>query len=279
MSVIRSTPPQGAAPDVSSDASPAATSWQWSARFFGVWLVLIVVWELVVRTGLRTGLFMPPPSSIVMSLGRMIGNGTLFGHLSATLGRIALGLAVGGSAGLALGLGMGTSRRLRHAMDPVIAALHPIPRLAFFPLLIVIFGIGEYSKVAAVSLGAFFPMLLNTLAGIRGLNPVHLELARCYGANRWQMFTRILVPGSMPLILTGVRLSANVAFHATVGVEMIGSRNGIGSMLWLSWQTFHINQLYALLIVIATIGIVLSLLIRALSARLMPWLVDRRIAG
>lgn len=255
------------------DASSAAISWRWSARFVAVWVVLIVAWELVVRSGLRTGLFMPPPSSIVMSLGRMIGNGTLFGNLIATVSRIALGLAIGGSIGLALGLGMGTSRRLRHALDPLVAALHPIPRLAFFPLLIVLFGIGEYSKVAAVSLGAFFPMLLNTLAGVRSLNPVHLELARSYGANRRQMFTRILLPGSLPLILTGVRLASNTAFHATVGVEMIGSRQGIGSMLWLSWQTFHINQLYALLLVIATIGIVLSLLIRWVSARVAPWQV------
>jgi NitT/TauT family transport system permease protein len=190
--------------------------------------------------------------------------------------RIEVGLAIGGIAGVVLGLAMGASTRLRHALDPLVAALHPIPRLAFFPLLIVVFGIGEYSKIAAVSLGAFFPLLLNTLSGVRGLNPVHVELALSCGASRWQMFRRILVPGSMPHILTGLRLSANVAFHATVGVEMIGSRNGIGSMLWLSWQTFHINQLYALLIVIASIGLGLASIVRWISARAVPWLVDRR---
>jgi NitT/TauT family transport system permease protein len=249
---------------------------RWTSRFIVVWVVFVAVWEMLVRSGLYSGLFMPAPSAIVMSLGRMIGNGTLFGHLAATMTRIAVGLAIGGIAGVVLGLAMGASTRLRHALDPLVAALHPIPRLAFFPLLIVVFGIGEYSKIAAVSLGAFFPLLLNTLSGVRGLNPVHVELALSCGASRWQMFRRILVPGSMPHILTGLRLSANVAFHATVGVEMIGSRNGIGSMLWLSWQTFHINQLYALLIVIASIGLGLASIVRWISARAVPWLVDRR---
>ena len=249
---------------------------RWTSRFIVVWVVFVAVWEMLVRSGLYSGLFMPAPSAIVMSLGRMIGNGTLFGHLAATMTRIAVGLAIGGIAGVVLGLAMGASSRLRHALDPLVAALHPIPRLAFFPLLIVVFGIGEYSKIAAVSLGAFFPLLLNTLSGVRGLNPVHVELALSCGASRWQMFRRILVPGSMPHILTGLRLSANVAFHATVGVEMIGSRNGIGSMLWLSWQTFHINQLYALLIVIASIGLGLASIVRWISARAVPWLVDRR---
>jgi NitT/TauT family transport system permease protein len=175
---------------------------------------------------------------------------------------------------VSLGLGMGTSKRLRRLVDPVVAALHPIPRLAFFPLLIVVFGVGETSKLAAVSLGAFFPMLLNTVAGVRGMNPVHLELARNFGASRRQMFLHVLLPGSMPLMLTGLRLSTNVAFHSTIGVEMIGSRTGIGAMLWLSWQTFRIDHLYAILVVIAAIGIGLATLIRWVTQRSAPWMMD-----
>jgi NitT/TauT family transport system permease protein len=187
---------------------------------------------------------------------------------------------IGGiTAGLLLGLAMGMSRRLRRVVDPIVAALHPIPRLAFFPLLIVVFGVGEMSKLAAVSLGAFFPMLLNTVAGVRGMNPVHLELGRSYGASRRQMFWHVLLPGSLPLMLTGLRLSSNVAFHATIGVEMVGSRTGIGSLLWLSWQTFSIDQLYAALTVIAALGIGLASLIRWVTARGAPWLAERPSAA
>jgi NitT/TauT family transport system permease protein len=107
------------------------------------------------------------------------------------------------------------------------------------------------------------------------MNPVHLELARSFGATRRQMFLRVLLPGSLPLMLTGLRLSANVAFHATIGVEMVGSRTGIGSLLWLSWQTFRIDQLYATLVIIATIGIGLAALIRWVTVRGAPWLAER----
>ena len=260
-------------------AVPAAVPVRWSVRFFLVWMVLLGIWELVVRSGLKTGMFLPAPSLIASSLGRMIADGTLASHLSFTIVRIIAGLIGGASAGLLLGLAMGMSTRLRRLMDPIVAALHPIPRLAFFPLLIVVLGVGESSKLAAVSLGAFFPMLLNTVAGVRGMNPVHLELARSYGATRRQMFLRVLLPGSMPLMLTGLRLSSNVAFHATIGVEMVGSRTGIGSLLWLSWQTFRIDQLYATLTVIAAIGIGLATLIRWVTVRGAPWLAERPAAA
>jgi NitT/TauT family transport system permease protein len=256
-------------------AIPSALPVRWSVRFLVVWVVLLAVWELVVRAGLYSGLFLPAPSRIAGSLGNMIGDGTLALHLVSTLTRIVMGLLVGATVGVLLGLLMGMSRRIRRVFDPIVAALHPIPRLAFFPLLIVLFGIGEVSKLAAVALGAFFPMLLNTVAGVRGMNPVHLELARSYGATRRQMFLRVLLPGSMPLMLTGLRLSANVAFHATIGVEMVGSRVGIGSLLWLSWQTFRIDQLYATLTVIATIGIGLATIIRWITVRGAPWLAER----
>ena len=253
---------------------PAAVPVRWSARFFLVWVAVLGVLEAFVRSGAHTGLFLPAPSSVLVSLGQMLASGSLPGHLGATLSRITLGLLCGAGVGVTLGLLMGTSKRLRRVLDPLVAAIHPIPRLAFFPLLIVVLGVGESSKLAGVSLGAFFPMLLNTVAGVRGMNPVHLELARNFGASRRQMFLHVLLPGSMPLMLTGLRLSANAAFHSTIGVEMVGSRTGIGALLWLSWQTFRIDHLYAILVVIAAIGIGLATLIRWITQRSAPWMVD-----
>ena len=261
------------------EAVPAAVPVRWSLRFALVWVVLLAVWEVLVEAGLYTGLFFPAPSAIVLSLARLVQDGTLFMHIGYTIGRIFMGLIGGALAGLLIGLAMGMSRRLRRVIDPVVAALHPIPRLAFFPLLIVLFGVGEMSKLAAVSLGAFFPMLLNTVAGVRGMNPVHLEIGRSFGATRRQMFMHVLLPGSLPLMLTGLRLSSNVAFHATIGVEMVGSRTGIGSLLWLSWQTFSIDQLYAALTVIAALGIGLAALIRWITVRGAPWLAERPAAA
>lgn len=268
-----------AASGATQTAIPSALPVRWSIRFALVWIVLLLAWELVIRAGWYSGLFLPAPSKIAASLGSMTADGTLVTHLTFTLTRIMGGLLVGATVGVLLGLLMGMSRRVRRLFDPIVAALHPIPRLAFFPLLIVLFGIGEVSKLAAVALGAFFPMLLNTVAGVRGMNPVHLELARSYGATRRQMFTLVLLPGSMPLMLTGLRLSANVAFHATIGVEMVGSRTGIGSLLWLSWQTFRIDQLFATLTVIATIGIGLATIIRWITLRGAPWMAERPLTA
>ena len=265
-----SNTPQGTAPVTTAAAMPS----RWSARFFLIWMAILAALELLVQTGAERSLFLPAPSTVAVSLGRMLADGSLGMHLVATLSRIALGLLLGAGLGVLLGLAMGTSKRLRRVIDPLVAAVHPIPRLAFFPLLIVVLGVGESSKLAGVALGAFFPMLLNTVAGVRGLNPVHLEIARNYGASRGQMFLHVLLPGAMPLMLTGLRLSANAAFHSTIGVEMVGSRTGIGAMLWLSWQTFRIDHLYAILVVIAAIGIGLATLIRWVTQRSAPWMLD-----
>lgn len=258
--------------DVVSLPKPIKNQKRWTMRFLIVWILLLVGLEVLIRTGVFSGLFLPAPSVIAAALGQMISNGTLAHHLAATTSRIAVGLFVGATVGVTLGLAMGVSRRLRRIADPLVAALHPIPKLAFFPLLIVVFGVGESSKLAAVSLGAFFPMVLNTVAGVRGMDRVHIELANNFGASRRQMFLHVLLPGSMPLMLTGLRLSSNVAFHSTIGVEMVGARTGIGAMLWNSWQTFRIDQLYALLVVIAALGIGLAALIRWVTRRSAPWM-------
>lgn len=255
--------------------APAAVANRWTVRFVVVWVVLLIGLEILVRSGADLGLFLPAPSVVLKALGEMVSDGTLAINLAATFARIAGGLFFGVSIGVSMGLAVGTSERLRHIVDPIVAALHPIPRLAFFPLLIVVFGLGESSKIAAVSLGAFFPMFLNTVAGVRAMSPMHLDLGRNYGADRRQVFLHVLLPGAMPLMLTGLRLSANTAFHGTIGVEMVGARTGLGAMLWLSWQTFRIDNLYALLVVIAAIGIGLVTLIRWISIRTAPWLVEK----
>jgi NitT/TauT family transport system permease protein len=174
---------------------------------------------------------------------------------------------------------MGWSPRLQIVLNPVIAAFHPIPKIALFPLIIVLLGIGEQSKIVAVAVGAFFPMLLNTLAGVRGISPVHFDLARNYGASTGQMFRRVLLPGSLPMVFTGLRISANVAFLSTIGVEMVAARNGLGSLLWLSWQLFRMEQLYATLVVIALIGVGLTMLIRWVARQTAPWLGERHVTA
>jgi ABC-type nitrate/sulfonate/bicarbonate transport system permease component len=245
------------------------------------WLPAIIIglglalWELLSRTGQLSALFFPAPSTIIASLIQMILNGKLAIHLRATIERLVIGFAIGGSAGLLLGLAMGWSPRLRQIVDPLIAAIHPIPKIAIFPLIMIIFGIGEASKIVAISIAAFFPMLLNCMSGVRQLNPVYFEVTQNYRASRWKTFSRLIVPGSLPLILTGTRLAINMAMVIAIAVELLAAKEGLGVIIWFSWQTLRIEELYASLVVIAGLGVGINLFLQYLSKRLTPWYIDQ----
>jgi len=241
----------------------------------GVVAAALAIWEWQVGTGSLSALFFPAPSAIALTLVRLLTSGELATHLSATLSRLFLGFALGGLPSLILGLTMGWSRRLRAVVDPFIAAAHPVPKIAVLPLIMIIFGIGESSKVVVVAVATFFPMLINTMAGVRQISPIHFEVAQSYGASVFKVFTRVIAPGSLPLVLTGARLALNVALLVTIAVELVAAQEGLGEMIWFAWQTLRTEELYASLIVIAALGIILSLLLQYLTARLVPWQVER----
>jgi ABC-type nitrate/sulfonate/bicarbonate transport system permease component len=238
-------------------------------------LAILVLWEVLSRLGKISLLFFPPPSLILSTLWQMIVSGKLWPHMLATFERLALGFSMGGFAGLILGLGMGWSSRLRAVADPIIAALHPIPKIAIFPLIMIIFGIGEASKVVAIAIAAFFPMLINSMAGVRQLSPVYFEVTQNYGANRRKTFSRVIIPGSLPLILTGIRLAINMAMVIAIAVELLAAKEGLGVIIWFSWQTLRIEDLYASLIVIAVLGISINLLLQHITHKLAPWYNDQ----
>jgi ABC-type nitrate/sulfonate/bicarbonate transport system permease component len=239
-----------------------------------VLLTIGLLWEVGSHAGLISRTLAPPPSAILAELRAIALSGLLWTHLLATMARLGVGLMAGATIGVGLGLALGWSTPLRHAFDPVVAAIHPIPKIALFPLLIAALGIGESSKVTSVAIGAFFPALLNTIAGVRSINQVQIDLARNYGASKRAMFRRILLPGSLPMVMTGLRLSANVAFLSTIGIEMVAADTGLGSMLWLSWQVYRIERMYATLFVISIIGILIASLIRRASLRAVPWMPE-----
>jgi NitT/TauT family transport system permease protein len=236
---------------------------------------VLAVWEWRVHAGGLSALFFPAPSTIALTLVRLLGSGELASHLSATLSRLSLGFALGGLPGLTLGLTMGWSRRLRLVIDPLIAAAHPVPKIAILPLIMIIFGIGETSKVVVIAVVVFFPMLINTMAGVRQISPIHFEVAQNYGARLFKVFTRVVVPGSLPFVLTGARLALNVGLLVTIAVELVAAQEGLGEMIWFAWETLRTEELYASLIVIAALGIGLNFVLQRLTAHLVPWQVER----
>jgi ABC-type nitrate/sulfonate/bicarbonate transport system permease component len=234
----------------------------------------LAVWEVLARTEVVSPMFFPPPSSIAAALSHALIDGEMAIHARVTILRVLVGFALGAGPGLLLGLAMGASSRFRAQLDPLVAAAHPIPKIAVLPLILVIFGIGEASKLVLAALGAFFPMVINTMAGVRQISPIHFEVARSYGATKRKLFTRLVLPGSLPMALAGARLSLNVALMLTIAGELVAAQQGLGRMLWFAWQTFRIVEVYAGLVVISVIGIGLNVILARFSAWAMPWYAD-----
>jgi len=166
---------------------------------------------------------------------------------------------------------MGLSPGIRRFADPFVAAAHPIPKIAILPIVMVFLGIGEVSKIAMSALSVFFPLLINTMTGVRQISPIHFDVAKSYGATRWKLFTRVVVPAAMPMILSGLRIGLNMALVVTISVEIVTASVGLGALIWLSWETLRIDVLYAALVVTAAFGILFNLLTQFLLVRLVPW--------
>ena len=233
-------------------------------------------WEWASRTGVISRLFFPPPSEVLVTLGRSIRTGELPQHLGATLSRVALGIGSGGVAGYLLGLVLGESARLRAFVDPVIATLHPIPKLAVLPFIMMVFGVGEMSKIVVIGVAVFFPMLLTTMAGVRQIQTAYFDVAATYGATWYQTFAHVVLPGSLPFAMTGLRLSFNIGLVISLAIEIATARVGLGRLIWYAWETMRIEQLYAALAVIAALGVSFNLFLTWLSTRLVPWHVERQ---
>ncbi len=260
-----------AALTIETDAAAPAIPYRVRWVAFGLLLVGLFVWEIAVRIGWISPLFFPPPSLIALTLGHMARTLPFWSALGITLARLIGGVALGASAGLLVGWAMGAIRPVRLTLAPVVAVLHPLPKLALFPLFLILLGIGEASKIALVALTAFFPMLINTLAGVEQIDRTYWEVAANYGAKGFALLRRVIVPGSLPLALVGLRLAINNALMITVAVEMLSAQQGLGVQIWLAWQTLRTEDLYVVLVTIALLGLVINWSLERLTRYWLPW--------
>ena len=233
--------------------------------------LLLGLWELGVRLEVVDALHFPAPSTIARTTWRLTQEGVLTRHLAATASRVAWSVLIGGSAGLLLGVAMGRSARLRAAVDPFVAALHPVPKIAILPLIMVIFGIGDVSLVIVIATGAFFPMLITTMTGVAQINPIHDDVARLHRASTARVMFRVVLPASAPSVLAGLRLALNTALLITIAVEMVAARTGLGSMIWLGWTTLRTEEIYVALAMTILFGLAVNLVISAITYFALPW--------
>ena len=234
-------------------------------------LGLLLVWEILSRTGVADPRFFPPPSTIIRTLADMVRSGELPFHIGVSLRRILIGFVLGSVPAVLLGLAMGLARPLRALFMPIVAAIYPIPKIAIYPLIIFYLGIGEASKVTIVALSIFFLVLLNTMAGVLGLDRAYFNIARAYGAGARSIFTTVAMPGAMPQIFTGLKLAMGFALIVIVGAELLGSDAGIGFLIWRSYQIFAIEAMYVGLLVTAMLGWLATIALDWLERLAMPW--------
>ncbi len=227
--------------------------------------------EFITRMEILPSLFFPPPTVVVSTLYRMTTEGALLEHLAATVTRLLTGFVLGGIPGMILGMMMGWSLPVRRIFDPFIAALHPVPKISSLPIIMIIFGIGFVSRTIVVAVASFFPMLINTMAGVRQIHPIYFDVAQNCGASRLQVLRRVVLPGATPFILAGVRLGLNVSLSISLAVELLLADKGIGTLIWMAWQTLRIEELYATIVTAAAVGISIRLFVQFLLSRFVPW--------
>lgn len=239
-------------------------------------LVVLAVWWAVAALQLISPLFLPPPGQVLHKLVTIAGaqgfmDATLWQHLAASLMRILIALLAATIIGIPVGIAMGLSPTLRGILDPLIELYRPVPPLAYLPLMVIWFGIGETSKILLIYLAIFAPVAMSALAGVKSTQQVRVRAAQSLGASRLQVLWFVILPGALPEMLTGLRIGLGVGWSTLVAAELIAATRGLGFMVQSAGEFLATDVVLAGIAVIAAIAFVLELGLRALQRRLTPW--------
>jgi NitT/TauT family transport system permease protein len=262
--------------DDDTEAMAAAPKSFWAAHEHAIlgivaMLLFLAFWEMAVRLGWVNPLFTSSPSQIALTGYEMFADGSIYEHIRVSAYEFFVGYGAAIIIGVPLGILMGWYSRVNAVLDPFVSALYATPRIALLPLIMIWFGIGVMSKIAIVFLGAIFPILVNTITGVRTINADFVKVARSFGANDRQMFLSVALPSSIPLLLTGLRLGLG---HALVGIvvgEMYGSTHGLGFLIATSGARFQTDKVMVGIILIASAGVAMAELLRLIEKRFERW--------
>ncbi len=247
-------------------------SWQ-DSRWTGVAVLLLfgLLWEAAGQGGWVHKLLFPPLSVILAKLFEITASGEILQHLGVSLWRATLGYSLAAAFAIALGVAMGYWRRAYEACEITIELLRAVPPPAVIPLAMVFLGIGDALKVFIIFFACSFPILVNTIDGVRGVDPVLIRTARTFGLSQWQIVWKVILPVAGPTIMTGLRIATAIALILTVISEMIGATSGIGYFILGSQRTLHIANMYAGMLVLALTGYAINRVFLLVDGRLMAW--------
>jgi ABC-type nitrate/sulfonate/bicarbonate transport system permease component len=228
-------------------------------------LALVAIWEIMSRSGLLYRDVVPSLVSIGLALFDLLSHAPYYFHLAVTTGEIAAATAIGGGLGLVVGVVLGANRFLSQAYESFLYYLGPTPKIIFFPVMIMWFGVGPESKIALGVLSCFFPVALSVAAGMRQIDKSLVRVGRSFRANTWQMITKIYLPAMRHPVINGIRLGFGVALIGTLLAETKLSNKGIGFLIINAYTTFDMPRMYAMLIVLFALAIVVNALIGKLG--------------
>jgi len=234
-------------------------------------ILLLLAWESAVRLGLLDSRIVAPPTLIAVELWNITRSGELLGALGVSLMRAALGFFIAAVVGIALGALMARVRIAEAVFDPLIELLRPVSPLALFPLFMLWFGIGETPKILIIAFACAFPIILNTYAGVRSIDPTFVRAARSLGASPSEIMRTVILPATLPSMFTGLRISWGIALIVIVAAEMVGAVRGIGYMVLYAQQTFQVELVFGGIVVIGLVGFLTDAGFRLARRKLLPW--------
>ena len=238
-----------------------------------VFIVLLLIAEWGTRAGWITNLTLPRPSDVLRTLYELAASGLLWTHLSLSLGRLAVGAFLGAGFGVLVGLAIGLSSVMRAGLVPLVAALFPIPKIALLPLFVIWFGIDEMSKYALIAFGTFTPTVVATYGAVDNVDRTLISMGQSFGLSRASIIRKIVLPGAMPGILSGLRISLAIAIILLTAAEMIGAEYGIGAYILQAGALYDLERLFAGVTILSILGVSLSFVLGKIEAKVLRWRV------
>lgn len=232
---------------------------------------LLVLWEVASQQEWINPIFYPAPSDVLDRVWLRLKDGTIAKDSRITTGRLLAGFVIGAAPGLVLGLISGLVRSVRNLTYPLATALYVVPRIALLPLVLVALGINDQARIFMVAFSVFFIVYFSALSGVQQVDQGHIDTARAFGARRVRLATTVLLPATAPAIFNGLRVSLGFALIVIVGTEFLAANDGLGALIWTSYQIFDFPSMYAGIVAVTVLGVLLSWVLVVAEWAALPW--------
>lgn len=234
-------------------------------------IIFVALWEILPSIGMINPVLLSPPSEVAEALIKMISSGLLINHILISLQRAFLGFTLAVLVGIPLGIFMGWYKSFDRFVDPLIQTFRNTSTLALYPVFILFFGLGETSKIAILFKAAIWPILINTISGVKNVDPLLIKSAKSMAVSNIFLFRKVVLPSSIPSIASGIRLAASISLVALIAAEMIGAKSGIGFLIISYQYNFMVPEMYAAIVTIALLGLILNYVLVWLEKKATNW--------